>query len=221
MIVNKSSLFSWKSLLAFSLIVVSSAASVKAQPAAGANAYAQMPPLQGSQVNFGPPVKQVTDSKLIRDWFNRYDQIRRKAQLDPRSKEQANALLSKGLAIIVPGDDRKATQKLLADLVTRYGAAAEELKQLPLYPETEKLHRGYYQYFSDARSLFSDYMAVQNNLLVPDAQGNPIAKSLMPRKQHLEMLDQNNKNYDEFLRRQLGIEAYSYDGSSPKEKHHN
>lgn len=215
MIVNKSPFVPCKLIIAFSLIVCGSASPVRAQPAAGANAYAQMPPLQGSQGSQalpGPPVRQVTDSKLLKDWFSRYDQIRRKAQLDPRSKEQANALLSKGLAIIVPGDDRKATQKLLADLVTRYGAAAEELKQLPLYPETEKLHRGYYQYFSDARSLFSDYMAVQNNLLVPDAHGNPIAKSLMPRKQNLELLDQNNKNYDEFLRRQLGIEAYAYKG---------
>lgn len=149
-----------------------------------------------------------TDVKLIATWFNKYDNIRRKSQMDAKSRAKANALLSKGLAIIVPGDDRNATQKLLNELITRYSVAIEALKLLPLYPETEKLHRGYYEYFNQARGLFSDYLAVQNNLLVTDAQGNPVAKSLMPRKQSLEMLDQNNKSYDAYLRQKFGIKAY-------------
>ncbi len=162
-------------------------------------------PISGSQ--------QATDEKVLKDWFAKYDAIRRKAQLNPRARAEADALLSKGLAIIVPGDDKKATQKLLQDLVTRYNTAAEGLKQLPLYPETESLHRGYYQYFAQARALFADYMAVQNNILVPDAHGNPLAKSLMPRKLQLENLDRSNKAKDEFLRKKLGIKAYSYKDS--------
>lgn len=158
----------------------------------------------------GAPANSATDKKLLIEWFKKYDQIRRKAQLNPRARAEADALLSKGLAIIVPGDDKKATQKLLRDLVTRYNVAAESLKLLPLYPETEKLHRGYYQYFSQARALFADYIAVQNNILVPDANGNPLAKSLMPRKLQLENLDRSNKAMDDFLRKRFGIKAYSY-----------
>ena len=152
----------------------------------------------------------ATETSLIKDWFKQYDEIRRQAQLSPKDKEEANELLSKGLAIIIPGDDKTQTQKLLKDLVSRYGAAEERLKQLPLYPETEKLHRGYYQYFSNARQLFADYMVVQNNVLAQDQNGIPIAKTLMARKQNLEMLDKNNKAMDDFLRKQLSIPAYKY-----------
>lgn len=174
-----------------------------------ANPSAQSPPAM-SQAS---PTSGTTDFKTIQSWFNKYDQIRRKAQLSPKDKVKASALLSKGLAIIVPGDDKVASQKLLRDLVTRYSTAEAQIKLLPLYPETEKLHRGYYQYFNNAKLLFSDYMAVQNNVLATDSFGNPLAKTLLVRKQNLEMLDKNNKSYDEVLRKKFGIAAYKYDQS--------
>lgn len=162
--------------------------------------------------NSGKP----TDRKLIIAWFKKYDEIRRNAQLSPKDKEEANALLSKGLAIIIPGDDKTQTQKLLKDLVSRYGAAEEQLKLLPLYPETGKLHRGYYQYFNNARILFGDYMAVQNNVLAKDKFGNPLAQTLMFRKKNLETLEKNNKGFDSFLRKQFKIPSYSYKADKKK-----
>lgn len=147
----------------------------------------------------------------IQQWFVSYDQVRRAAQMNPQERQKADGLLSKGLSIIVPGEEKVATQALLTKLVNKYQMATDQMKRLPLYPETEKLHRGYYQYFNEARKLFSDYLKVQTNLFVVDEQtGKPLAGGLMLRKQNLEMLDQNNKALDEQLRNQFGIAPYQY-----------
>ncbi|MBZ0189323.1 MAG: hypothetical protein K8F91_23970 [Candidatus Obscuribacterales bacterium] len=153
---------------------------------------------------------QATDIKQLAEWFQCYDQIRRQAQLSPADKAKANALLSKGISLIVPGAEKEVTRKLLAGLVTRYNRAAEQMKLLPLYPETEQLHRGYYQYFNTAGMLFTDYLKVQNNILVPDATGAPLAGSLMPRKQNLEQLENNIKALDTSLRNKMNIAPYKY-----------
>lgn len=147
----------------------------------------------------------------IMQWFQRYDQIRRQAQMSPAERQKADNLLSKGLSIIVPGEEKTVTQNLLNKLVNRYQVASEQMKQLPVFPETEKLHRGYYQYFCDAGKLFGDYIKVQNSLFVVDeTTGKPLAGTLMVRKQNLEMLDQANKALDEQVRQQFGIAAYKY-----------
>ena len=150
----------------------------------------------------------------IQTWFQRYDQVRRQAQMTPQEKQRADGLMSKGmtgLGSMLAGDEKAATQNLLNKLVGKYQAAAEQMKSLPLFPETERLHRGYYQYFSDARQLFSDYLRVQSNLFAMDEQtGKPVAGLLMGRKQNLETLDMNNKALDEQLRQQFGIAPYRY-----------
>ncbi|HEY9716567.1 MAG TPA: hypothetical protein V6C69_03780, partial [Trichormus sp.] len=76
--------------------------------------------------------------------------------------------------------------------------------------ETKELHIGYYQYFKSAAGIFNDYIAVQNNPLAADAQGNSIAAGLITRKSNLEMLDQRNKAIDAGLRQQFGIAPYHY-----------
>ncbi|MCC7529701.1 MAG: hypothetical protein IT342_14355 [Candidatus Melainabacteria bacterium] len=150
----------------------------------------------------------------IQEWFQRYDQVRRQSQMTPSEKQKADGLMSKGmtgLGAMLAGDEKAATQSLLNKLVGKYQAAAEQMKQLPLYPETERLHRGYYQYFSDARRLFSDYLKVQSNLFAMDEEtGKPVAGLLMARKQNLETLDMNNKGLDEQLRQQFNIAPYRY-----------
>lgn len=150
----------------------------------------------------------------IMDWFQRYDQVRRQAQMSPAEKQRADGLMSKGmsgLGAMLAGDEKAATQNLLTKLVNKYQAASEQMKGLPLYPETERLHRGYYQYFSDARRLFSDYLKVQSNLFAMDEEtGKPVASLLMARKQNLEQLDMNNKALDDQLRQQFNIPPYRY-----------
>lgn len=171
-----------------------------------------------SPVPSGPtgmaPANMRRSGPFIQEWFNRYDQVRRQSQMSPSEKQRADGLMSKGmsgLGAMLAGDEKAATQNLLNKLVNKYQTAAEQMKQLPLYPETERLHRGYYQYFSDARRLFSDYLKVQSNLFAMDEEtGKPVAGLLMARKQNLEMLDMNNKALDEQLRQQFNIAPYRY-----------
>lgn len=150
----------------------------------------------------------------IQEWFQRYDMVRRQAQMSPAEKARADGLMSKGmsgLGAMLAGDEKATTQNLLSKLVGKYQTAAEQMKALPLFRETEQLHRGYYQYFSDARQLFSDYLRVQSNLFAMDeATGKPVAGLLMGRKQNLEQLDMNNKALDEQLRQQFNIPPYRY-----------
>ncbi|HEY9715346.1 MAG TPA: hypothetical protein V6C72_17875, partial [Chroococcales cyanobacterium] len=96
----------------------------------------------------GTPEAQVqagTPEAKIKDWFSKYDQVRRDAQMNPQERQRADNLMSKGLSIIVPGEEKTITQNLLSSLVARNGKAAEQLKLLPVYPETKALHLGYYK----------------------------------------------------------------------------
>lgn len=172
---------------------------------------------QQQQGNFYPPAAQNQNAQpdraraqMIGQWFQNYDEIRRKAQMNPTEKAKADALMSKAISMFIPGNDKVEAQKLLQSLVARYNQAVEDMKRLPLYPETEKLHRGYYQYFTNAKQLFGDYLTVQQNPLSTDSNGSPVAGSLMPRKQGLESLDQANKALDAQLRTQFNIPAYHY-----------
>jgi len=149
-------------------------------------------------------------AQALASWFQNYDEVRRKAQMTPAERTKADGLMSKAISMFIPGEEKVQAQKLLTSLVGKYNQAVEDMKRLPLYPETEKLHRGYYQYFSTARQLFSDYLTVQQNPLSTDSAGNPIAGTLFARKQSLEGLDQTNKTLDGQLRAQYGIPAYRY-----------
>ncbi len=151
----------------------------------------------------------------IRNWFNCYDQIRRQAQLSPAERQRADQIMSKGLSIFMPGADKALAQNLMTELVSRYEIAAQQMSQLQIISATEQLHRAYYQYFIDAKNLFSDYLKLQSDLMAVDQNtGQPIASGLVERKENLSMLDQNNKILDERLRQQYGIQSYQYQPAS-------
>jgi hypothetical protein len=151
-----------------------------------------------------------TSSQQLRQWFSAYDMVRKQAQMSPTEKDRADNLLSQGLSVFVPGPNKMQAQKLLTGLVDKYQVAINKMKAMPLYPETEKLHRGYYQYFSDAKTLFSDYLRVQDNLMVKDEHGKGIMPQLMARKANLESLEMQIKQLDSQLRGQFGIAPYRY-----------
>ena len=146
----------------------------------------------------------------VQQWFQSYDAVRRQAQMTPQERAKADAMLSKGLSIIVPGPEKACTQQLLTKLVGQYRTACQQLERLPLLPPTEQLHRGYYQYFSEAQGLFSDYLKVQDDLFAVDQNGKPLAGKLVERKASLEALDERNKDMDAQLRQQFSIPAYRY-----------
>ena len=152
-----------------------------------------------------------SDQEGIKSWFNFYDQIRRQAQLSPAERQRADQIMGRGLSIFMPGEDKILAQNLLVDLIKRYDIAAQQMAHLQIISATEQLHRAYYQYFIDAKKLFSDYLKLQNDLLATDPNtGQPVASGLVERKENLAMLDQNNKMLDEKLRQQYGIAPYQY-----------
>jgi hypothetical protein len=163
--------------------------------------------------NNGAPAMgtRATPIAQIKDWFNKYDAIRRQAQMNPQERAKADAMLARGLSMFMPGQDKQQSAALFQTLQSKNAEADTELKNLPLYPETEQLHRGYHQYFKDTSDLFADYLRVQSNLMTTDpATGKPLMGGLLNRKKYLEDLDVNNKNLDANLRARFKIPAYRY-----------
>jgi len=155
----------------------------------------------------GAPTSQMS----VAQWFQNYDQIRHQAQMSPQERRRADALMSKGMSILMPGDEKEATRKLLISMVSRYKRACEQLKMLPQLSQTAYLHHAYYNYFSTAGQLFGDYLRVQNNLFVTDATtGQPVASSLIQRKQMLEGLEHQCKQVDLQTRGQFGVAPYPW-----------
>ncbi|HMW88405.1 MAG TPA: hypothetical protein PKN86_05855 [Candidatus Obscuribacter sp.] len=192
------------SLLALPCLLVIGAASPSI-------AQGYLPPGQEMASGYQTQGRAQTDPALIKRWFAAYDQVRRQAQMTPSERRQADAMLSKGLSMFVPGDEKLAGQKLLSGLIGKYQQAMGQMKQLPLYPETEKLHRGYYQYFSDARNLFSDYIRVQNEPFAKDPNtGERLIGQIVVRKANLTDLESNVKALDAQLRGGFGIAPYRY-----------
>ncbi|MBS2005892.1 MAG: hypothetical protein JST01_02550 [Cyanobacteria bacterium SZAS TMP-1] len=181
------------------------------QMASGQMSQGQMSPMAQGQMMPGQMSGQpATSPAAIRDWFNKYDMVRRQAQMSPAERNNADELLSHGLQVFVPGEEKILAQKLLKNLVLKYDTACTQLKSLPFFPETSGLHRQYFQYFSDARNLFADYLRVQNNLMAKDNNGNSIMAGLMERKANLEGTEQNAKNLDGQLRNRFGIPPYKF-----------
>ena len=155
--------------------------------------------------------QNASQSMSIAQWFHNYDQIRHQAQMSPGERQRADALLSRGFSILMPGDEKEATRRLLESMVMRYQKACQQLRQLPQLSQTTTLHHAYYNYFATASQLFSDYVRVQDNLLTPDAStGQPLATSLIQRKQNLEVVEHNCKQMDAQVRQQFGIAPYPW-----------
>ncbi|HEY9790552.1 MAG TPA: hypothetical protein V6D22_09155 [Candidatus Obscuribacterales bacterium] len=177
------------------------------QPAPGAM-ISQPPAVQGGN-QIAPAGAKGAMS--VAQWFHSYDQIRHQAQMSPAERQRADALLSRGLSMLMPGDEKIATKNLLTSMVLRYQKACQQLKALPQLNQTTALHHAYYNYFATAGQLFSDYLRVQDNLLTTDAAtGQPLATSLIQRKQMLEAFEHECKQMDTQTRGQYGIAAYPW-----------
>ena len=205
------------------LLVAGSNSAAQAQPghdnfgAGGEAAYREAPPQAYGNGQGGggmPAANQGTPAAnpaRVRQWFSQYDQIRRQAQMNPGERQQSDYLLSRGMAILMPGEEKIAARQILMKLVNKYQLAKVAMQGLPPIPETLNLHRGYYQYFNNAHQLFSDYLRVQDNLFVTDAStGKPVAGQLLQRKAMLEQLRQQIQGLDEQTRNQFGIPPYKY-----------
>ncbi|MBX9689276.1 MAG: hypothetical protein K2X27_21380 [Candidatus Obscuribacterales bacterium] len=175
----------------------------------------------GQAQGYNNPYAQNTQQKLggtanpqqaakVYQWFLSYDEIRRRAQMNPIEKQQADSLLARGLGFFMPGQDKLQAKQLLSSLVQRYQLAAQSLQALPLIPETKQLQEAYFHYFENACMLFSDYLRVQDNVFAVDRSGQSIAKQLIQRKLALEALEHSCKESDAQLRQYFGVAAYQY-----------
>ena len=168
---------------------------------------AQAPPFDSPANAAGNPNQ---DGHIGR-WFYQYDGIRRAAQMNPEEKARADAAMAGGMkSMLTGGPEKAAAAEILTKLARSNQQAADAMKGLKLYPETAQLHRGYFKYFNDAQALFTDYLAVQNNLFATDASGKSIASNLLLRKQALADLDASNKILDGQLRQRFNIPPYKY-----------
>jgi hypothetical protein len=173
------------------------------QPApSGFPGYQPLPDAARNSTSLAIPVNQ---------WFSHYDQIRHQAQMSPQERQRADQLMSRGLSILVPGDEKVATKNLLSSLAVRYQRACQDLSTLPQISQTSNLHQNYFQYFSAAGQLFNDYVRVQDNIFVTDAStGKPLAASLLQRKQVLQGLEHQCKQLDAQTRAQFGVPPYPW-----------
>jgi hypothetical protein len=199
-----------QALLPLALLVVSCSGFATPALAQGPMANGQMYNQGQGNPGQGNQNGRPTDMGLIREWFNKYDMVRRQAQMSPQERAKADDLLSHGLQVFVPGEEKVLARNLLTNLVGKYDRACSQLKLLPLYPETGGLHRQYFNYFTEARNLFGDYLRVQNNLMVKDERGNSVMAGLIERKQTLEGTEQQAKALDTELRGRFGIAPYRF-----------
>lgn len=147
----------------------------------------------------------------IGQWFGSYDQIRRDAQMNPAERQRADGLMSRGIGILVPGEEKSATKQILGMMIGRYQRACLQLKQLPQIPPTQKLQSAYFNYFNTAAGLFYDYVRVQDNILLQDATtGTPVVAGLLQRKQMLTLLESECKQLDSATRAQFNVPLYQF-----------
>ncbi len=131
----------------------------------------------------------------VREWFDKYDEIRRDAEMTMADKWQSMLLQARK-----PEPKNAALAKRMS---SKYSRALSAMKRLGSPPETKALQVGYIEYFSTARQLFEDYLVAQN--AVPFTN-----QSLVPTKKKLEVLDKRNKQIDDVLRREYFIKKHRH-----------
>src|SRR5439155_8817395 len=115
------------------------------------------------------------NSEAVKRWFSAYDRIRREAQMTPAERQDANELLAKPIRTLIVKKDKAAARTLLTRMVTRYQRAVGQMRQLPKVAQTQELSDGYAKYFSSAKSLFVDYLELQDRPLAKDEDsGKPV-----------------------------------------------
>jgi hypothetical protein len=145
-----------------------------------------------------PPQSQSID---IGEWFSRYDQIRRDAELTLGEKLQCRGLLERGMQGEIKPGGRSAA--LAEKMIAKYGAAASRMQDLPTVMQTSELQSGYAQYFNQVHQLFQDC------LKSPEATA-VTGQALPERRKELEELDKKNKSLDEVLRKEFGIPRHKH-----------
>ena len=147
----------------------------------------------------GPRVQ--VNSQRIKSWFNRYDQIRRRAQMSMTEKARAQRLTTAALS----GNpkDVAAAKAMLSSLATRYSNALAAMNSLPKMRETQQLQTAYSRYFRTGKAVFQNLRSTINGgnkpaMLVAMQQG----------KSKMSAVDGQAKAIDRKVRKMYKIPAY-------------
>jgi len=143
---------------------------------------------------------EVTN-KPVTEWFAKYDQIRRDAEMTMGEKLKYGNALKKALKS--GGKMSKSTHAFAERMLSKYSAAATAMQALSSVPETQELQDGYIQYFTEMERSFQDCISIQE--ITPTT-----AESRAVTKEKIEKINAKNKKLDDDLRLKYDI---------PKHKH--
>lgn len=149
--------------------------------------------------------KQVQLSE--REWFARFDDIRRAAECREDEREEGNLLMLKTMVGSASAEERVRANVLLRKLRDKYKVAAHALSQLSPSDGTEALKKGYMAYFAAAANLCSTCIK-ENGEQYSEHPGEKL-KLLLEQKQLLDELGHHSVTADELTRIQLRVEPYS------------
>ena len=143
------------------------------------------------------PVYELKHSRKghVVDWFKKYDQIRRDAEMSLADKFQA--------MLLATGSPGKRNVTVASHMAVKYSVALAEVKRLEPLPETKDLQDGYTEYFHRAYKLLQEALN--------DQELKPLnSKSFIDMKHQLEELDHKNKKLDDSLRKEYGIPKHRH-----------
>jgi hypothetical protein len=164
-------------------------------------AYA--PPAEAEESAVASTTSDSEKKEAVVDWFKKYDQIRRDAELNLMEKFQTMSFLDKNVehtAVL-----RRRDKDLVERMSSKYAKADEAMRNLPSMTATRELQDGYIDYFSQVHKIFTQY------LKSPAAGEPPCSPSTMrERRSALEELDFKNKKLDTELRQEFGIAKHKH-----------
>lgn len=133
--------------------------------------------------------------KKVSDWFKKYDQIRRDAEMSLADRFQA--------MLMSAGEPNRRSVSFATRMLDKYRVALSEIKRLEPTTETRELQEGYTTYFAEATKLLETTLSEQNS--------SPLnSKSFLEVKKNLEDLDSKNKQIDAELRKEYDIPKHRH-----------
>lgn len=144
--------------------------------------------------------ENVQVNKAVTEWFEKYDAIRRDAEMSTGEKLKHGTALKKALKS--NSKLSEGTKNFIEKMRTKYEVAATAIKQLAEIPETKQLHEGYIQYFTDMEHSFAE--------ILKQDESPASTQSKVETKAKLDTLSAKNKTLDASLRQKYGIAKHQH-----------
>lgn len=142
-----------------------------------------------------------SDKSGVRGWFDKYDQIRRSAEMTMGEKFACRSVLERGLKNAKKEGNKH--RELAQKMVKKYADALASMQNLQSIPETRELQDGYTEFFNKGHKLWQDCLG-------GDGQEPADASVLEQSRNQLLAHDKKIKKLDEELRRKYGIPRHKH-----------